>query len=163
MISPTLATVPNDKSNQIMSEMIRNQLENIDLDRRLLHADMQRMVRYLNTSIFLSGTCSLWQGYVTDRTVRNKGSYVNFFFHGKKFGLHRLLYINFLGPLNDDEYVKFRCQHKGYCCSVHCLEKQKYRRTIHKAKHTTVNTYISLGNVIPSLPISDERLNIFFV
>ena len=162
MISPTLVTAPKDQSNQIMAEMIRNQLDNIALDRKLLQSDMQRMVRYLNASIFHSGACSLWQGYVTDRTGKNKGSYINFFFHGKKFALHRLLYINFLGPLEDDEYVKFRCQHKGYCCSVHCLEKQKYRRLTTKTKQVS-NNFVSVPTFIPSVPLSDDRLNIFFV
>lgn len=161
MLSPTLVSVSEESSNQIMAEMIRNQLESVAPDLRLLQSDMQRMVRFLKTSIFSPGACSLWQGYVTDRTVKKKGSYVNFFFHGKKFALHRLLYINFLGPLDEDEYVKFRCNHKGYCCSVHCLDKQKYRHT--GVKGQTKHTTNALGVTLPIVPMSEDRLNIFFV
>ena len=40
--------------------------------------------------------------------------------------LHRLLYVNFVGPLQENEYVRFLCHNKGRCCNVTCLDKQRY-------------------------------------
>jgi hypothetical protein len=189
MLTPTLTTIGENK-NHIIAEMIRNQLPDIPSDKKLLHTDFKRMVRYLNNSIFTPDTCSLWQGYVTDRKKKNKGSYVNFYFRQKKVALHRLLYLNFLGPLADDEYVKFRCERKGHCCSVHCLEKHKYRRlpahysvtsaSLTSSSHTTncIGTVIlstsasaleSFDEEALPLPITqiilvpEERLNVFFI
>jgi hypothetical protein len=58
----------------------------------------------------------------------NKGRYVNFYFRRKKVALHRLLYVNFIGNLNDDEYLKFSCDNKGICCNIHHLKKFKYQK-----------------------------------
>lgn len=158
-----LAIVNDNQSTQFVAEMIRNQLGTVSPDRRLLQSDMQRMVRFITTSIFLPDKCSLWQGYVTDRSKKNKGAYINFYFHGKKFALHRLLYINFLGPLNDDEYVKFKCKHKGHCCSVHCLAKQTYRTTGNQKLIYKNTTYHPPTHVLPNITITDDRLKIFFI
>lgn len=168
MLTPTLTTI-GDSQNQIIAEMIRNQLSDVAADKRLLHTDFRRIVRYIGTSIFTPGVCSLWQGYVTDRKTKNKGSYVNFYFRQKKVALHRLLYLNFLGPLADDEYVKFTCDNKGHCCSVHCLQKHKYRRipphnmgcltasiSSHDGDYTVINSNTTV--LVP-----EERLNVFFI
>jgi hypothetical protein len=163
-LTPPLDIVSDNQSNQFVAEMIRNQLGNVSPDRRLLQSDMQRMVRFITTSIFLPDKCSLWQGYVTDRSKTNKGAYINFYFHGKKFALHRLLYINFLGPLKDDEYVKFKCKHKGHCCSVHCLAKQTYRTTTGNQKMSYKHSaHHPPAYVLPSITITEDRLNIYFI
>ena len=67
------------------------------------------------------------------------GTYVNFYFRKKKVALHRLLYINFIGHLDDDEYLKFNCENKGKCCNVHHMNKFKYN-TIEQPNDTDNNT-----------------------
>ena len=162
MLTPTLTSI-GENSNQIVAEMIRNQLPTVKKERRLLHADFRRIVKYLHQSIFIPNTCTLWQGYVTDRSVKNKGSYINFYFQKKKLALHRLLYINFLGPLEDDEYVRFKCKNKGYCCSLHCLEKHQYR--VSPGVYGSLCSNPLSNHVIDITPnvVSDDKLNIFFV
>ena len=173
MLTPTLTTIGENK-NHIIAEMIRNQLIDVQPDKKLLHTDFKRMVRYLNTSIFTPNVCSLWQGYVTDRKNKNKGSYVNFYFRQKKVALHRLLYLNFLGPLADDEYVKFKCDQKGHCCTVYCLEKHKYRRvpahylTTQQASCPPAEHMYASSAAKSDLPpqnhlVPEERLNVFFI
>jgi hypothetical protein len=43
--------------------------------------------------------------------------------------LHRLLYSNFVAPLDSSEYLKFNCENKGICCNVNHYEKYKYSKT----------------------------------
>lgn len=164
MLTPTLGSV-NDRSQQIIADMIRNQLCDVASDKRLTHMDFQRIVRYVNTNIFVPGVCSLWQGYVTDRKMKNKGSYINFYFRKKKVALHRLLYLNFLGPLAEDEYVTFKCCNKGHCCSVYCLEKHRYRRIPpNYFKSTSYNSPSSNQLSSKSYMVDpEERLNVYFI
>lgn len=162
MLTPTLTNI-GESSNQLIAEMIRNQLQDIQKERRLSHPDFRRIVKYLDQSIFIPNVCTIWQGYVTDRSGRNKGSYINFYFRKKKMALHRLLYINFLGSLADDEYVRFKCKNKGYCCSLHCLEKNKYRVSPNSSKNTHCDSNDTPNHNNEPNIISDDKLNIFFI
>lgn len=161
MLTPTFSTI-GETDNQIIAELIRNQLPVVRTDLRLQHSDFKRFARYLSVSIFAPG-CSMWKGYVTDRTKTNKGSYINFYFHKKKVALHRLIYVNFIGALANDEFVKFKCVNKGHCCSVHCLEKNRYKKVpsgnCPKKEDEGVPPQSSPQ---PSL-VADEKLNVFFV
>ena len=47
-----------------------------------------------------------------------KSPYVNFYFKDKKVALHRILYHNFIGLINDGEYLKFTCENRGKCCNI---------------------------------------------
>jgi hypothetical protein len=111
-------TSENDK---ILKELIQNQKKDIS-DKKLLYSDLRRISKYLTKSIF-NDECSLWNGYIT--TIKNdeKSSYINFYYNGKKFALHRLLYQNYIGTLNDSEYIKFNCNNKGKCCNINHIYK----------------------------------------
>ena len=111
--------------SQIMNELITCQLKNIKSDKKLQYNDLQRISKYINTSIFDQNNCSLWNGYITNYNSK-KGTYINFYFRNKKTALHRLLYINFVNELQDDEYLKFTCDNKGTCCNVNHMQKFKY-------------------------------------
>jgi hypothetical protein len=104
----------------IFQELIQNQRKNIISDKKLSLSDLKRISLYLSNSIFTSD-CSLWDGYVTE--IKNNNAFVNFFFNGKKYALQRLLYINYVGYLNDSEYIKFSCDNKGKCCNVNHFHK----------------------------------------
>ena len=153
MISPTFANYDGD---QLVAEMIRNRLENVKSEYRLHHNDFRRIAHYISQSIFLPNSCTLWQGYVTDRTKTRKGIYINFYFRKRKIALHRLLYINFLGPLEDNEYVRFKCGNKGKCCNINCLEKRRYSACSHacEGEHEVYHT---------SSTFLDNILNVSFI
>ena len=72
-----------------------------------------------------SNDCALWNGYITSikNDSNDKNFYINFYYNGKKYALHRLLYINFIGLLDDNEYIKFRCINKGKCCNINHFYK----------------------------------------
>lgn len=117
------------KSNAIFKELIRNQLPSVPIQWKLNTADMKRICKYIESTIFNPDQCCVWKGYVTNVNNSEKGTYVNFYFRNKKVALHRLLYSNFVAPLNSSEYLKFNCINKGICCSIHHYEKYKYIKT----------------------------------
>jgi hypothetical protein len=114
--------------HKIFSELIKRQLPHVVSEKRLYYNDLKRVCKFLKESIFLENTCSLWTGYITNLKNSKKGTYINFYFKRKKKALHRLLYVNFVGELRDDEYIKFTCGNKGYCCSIYCMKKVKFNK-----------------------------------
>jgi len=107
--------------DKILKELIQNQKKNI-IDKKLCFNDLRRISKYLSKSIF-TDECSLWTGYVTTIKKDTKSSYINFYYNGKKYALHRLLYLNYIGELNDSEYIKFNCCNKGKCCNINHFSK----------------------------------------
>ena len=114
----------SDKDNKdtILVDLIQNQKNNVNNDKKLLYNDKRRVSKYLSTSIF-GDECSLWNGYITTIKNDDRSSYINFYFNGKKYALHRLLYQNYVGELLDSEYIKFNCENKGKCCTIKHFDK----------------------------------------
>lgn len=119
-------------SNEIFKELVNNQLPNVPNQWKLGINDMKRICKYIDTSIFDKDTCCIWNGYITNMNNSNKGTYVNFYFKNKKVALHRLLYSNFVAPLDSSEYLKFNCENKGICCNINHYEKYKYSKSIYR-------------------------------
>lgn len=115
-------------SNEIFKELIKKQLSDIPQLWKLNINDMKRICKYIDNSIFDNDSCCIWNGYITNMNNSNKGTYVNFYFRNKKVALHRLLYSNFVAPLDSSEYLKFNCENKGICCNINHYEKYKYSK-----------------------------------
>jgi hypothetical protein len=113
------------KMEDIINTFITNQLPDIEEQYKLKLKDFQKIARNINSNIFDKGKCTLWNGVLCNKDKPHKGVYINYYFNRKKTTLHRLLFINFVGPLDDKEYLKFKCINKGQCCNVNCLEKAK--------------------------------------
>lgn len=112
-------------SKEIMNELVLKQRQNIPNNRTLTFSDFKRIAKNIDNSIFNKDECNIWKGYVTKKP-NNRGTYVNFYFKKKKLALHRLLYINFVEELDNDEYLKFTCKNKGICCNVNHMKKLRY-------------------------------------
>lgn len=115
-------------SNEIFKELIKKQLSDVPPQWKLNINDMKRICKYIDSSIFDKKNCCIWNGYITNMNNSNKGTYVNFYFRNKKVALHRLLYSNFVAPLDSSEYLKFNCDNKGICCNINHYEKYKYSK-----------------------------------
>lgn len=116
------------KKSQLISELINKQIADIPSTKKLQYNDIKRMSKYISGNIFDENVCSIWSGYITNVNNTDKGVYINFYFKGKKAILHRILYTNYVGPLNDSEYLKFTCENKGKCCNIHHLKKFTYTK-----------------------------------
>jgi hypothetical protein len=114
-------------NNGILNELFINQLKNISHHKKLSYCDIQRISKFLKVSIF-GNSCSLWSGYITNDKNINKGVYINFYYNKKKIALHRLLYANYVGEINDKEYIKYNCVNKGKCCNIHHMSKFTYKK-----------------------------------
>ena len=125
-IIPKKKSIKN--SNEIFKELIKRQLPDVPTQWKLNINDMKRICKHIDTSIFDKNLCCIWTGYITNMNNSNKGTYVNFYFRCKKVALHRLLYSNFVAPLDSSEYLKFNCDNKGICCNINHYEKYKYSK-----------------------------------
>jgi len=101
----------------ILEELLQSQID-IDGYHMLSFRDCRRIAKNMKESIF-SDDCVKWYGY-----IRKDKKYSSFYFKGTKRALHRLLYMNFVAPLKEHEYLKFTCDNKGICCNVNHLQKK---------------------------------------
>ena len=108
-----------NNKNDILGNLIKNQKENIELKSKLLLSDLKRLTNNLTKDIFYD-ECSLWEGPIL---VANNKEYISFFINGKKISLNRILYKNYIGNLDDNEYLKYSCVNKGRCCSLKHIYK----------------------------------------
>jgi len=124
--------------NKILVELINNQNDEIENKKRLDVKSLQRISRNIEDSIF-GDKCVIWQGYITYIESTNV-HYVNFFFNGKKHALHRLLYLNFIGDVKSNEYLKYSCPNKGKCCNINHIYKINSKKTLDLKKNTSKNS-----------------------
>lgn len=126
-------------NERIFRELLTNQIPDVPSQWKLGINDIKRICDYIDTSIFDPEQCCIWTGYITNENNTNKGTYVNFYFKNKKIALHRLLYSNYVAPLDETDYLKFSCSNKGICCNVNHYEKYKYLRSKTSSSRTSVN------------------------
>lgn len=138
----------NINSNNILTDLIKFQLKNVQTDKKLSYNDLVRISKYLTKPIF-TDECSIWNGYITTIKNDDKNSYINFYFNGRKYALHRLLYINYIGELLDSEYIKFNCPNKGKCCNInHIYKNNKNESNIISPRIMPVEVKEPMGNII---------------
>jgi len=114
--------------NKILVELVNNQKQCIENDKKLDVKSLQRISRNVEGSLF-GDKCILWQGYIT--YISNTDvHYINFFFNGKKHALHRLLYLNYIGDVKKNEYLKYTCPNKGKCCNINHIIKINSKKTL---------------------------------
>lgn len=116
-----------EDKNKIFKELIAKQIK-VNNSNKLSVPDIKRISKNIVTSIFNLNECSIWDGYITNLNVKNRGTYINFYFKKKKVALHRLLYNNYVSVLNKDEYIKYTCENKGKCCNINHMKKYKYNK-----------------------------------
>ncbi len=123
-------TNSDDGKNELFKELLTKQLKNICPSKKLQFNDIKRISKFLAETIFDENKCSLWNGYITNEKNQHKGTYINFYFNKKKIALHRLLYINYIGDITNDEYIKFSCENKGKCCTIAHMKKYTYTKSL---------------------------------
>lgn len=132
--------------NKILVELINNQIDDIDNKKKLDVRSLQRISRNIDNSIF-GDKCVIWQGYITYIESTNV-HYVNFFFDGKKHALHRLLYLNFIGEVKANEYLKYSCNNKGKCCNINHIYKINSKKTLDFEKNKLEDKYLENDNIL---------------
>jgi hypothetical protein len=111
--------------------MVNNQIfinirVNCPNNKKLSEKDLKRIYAKTGGITNDNNECILWNGYIT----HNKIDYINFYFNGRKCALHRLLYINFKGHINDNDYLEYICNNKGKCCNINHISKKKIKKKI---------------------------------
>ena len=86
--------------NHFLPALIKNQIPNVKEEKKLYLNDMRRICKNITSKPFHNTHCCIWNGYITNLKKKNKGTYINFYFKKKKLALHRLLYENYVAPLD---------------------------------------------------------------
>lgn len=128
----------------ILKELIKNQKKCCDVD-KLEKNDLIRIADNVDESLF-KNECCLWKGYITNSN-NDRAKYVNFSFKNKKKALHRLLYKNFVGKLENNEYLKYMCKHKGYCCNINHIKKVGTSKKVIK-KNVVKQSITKIDNIV---------------
>ena len=105
----------------LLDELVNNQRKNIPTKRKLQYGDMSRILKYIDKSMF-DDSCCIWKGYVCSLNG-GKNLYINFYFNKKKTQISRILYDNYIGDIENNEFVKNNCVSGGKCCNVYHLTK----------------------------------------
>ena len=139
----------NEDKNIFFTELLKKQIVGIPSDKKLTYNDIKRISKFIKSSIFDKKKCSIWNGYITNENNNLKGTYINFYFNKKKIALHRLLYINYIGTLSDNEYLKFSCENKGKCCNIHHMKKYTYNSVKNETllKNNSENVSLNKCNI----------------
>ncbi len=149
----------DENNNILLKELLSKQLKNISADKKLSYNDIIRINKFINVSIFDQERCSLWNGYVTNEKNKTKGTYINFYFNKKKIALHRLLYINYIGEISNEEYIKFSCENKGKCCNINHMKKYLYSKNLNEedCKESDEEKKIKEKQPDPKLHINTDK------
>jgi hypothetical protein len=131
----------------MVDRLINLQRNNIRNDKLLSEKDLKRIYNRTGGITNETNECIIWEGYIT----HNKIDYINFYFNGKKCALHRILYINFKGKLNDNDYLEFICSdkyNKGKCCNINHIIKKRYnKQSTPSTPHPPNNSNINSPNI----------------
>ena len=134
----------NISKNKILIELINNQLD-IEDKLKLDNKSLNRISRNVDKSIF-GDECVFWKGYIT-YIASTDIHYINFFYKGNKYALHRILYKNYIGELDKSEYIKYTCDNKGKCCNINHFQKIKKHIDLEK-KEKKNNKIVKYKNEI---------------
>jgi hypothetical protein len=132
--------------NLILENLIKNQIANIELDKKFTLSDIKRVANNLPYDIF-GDECSIWEGSIIKT---NNKEYISFYINNKKYSLHRILYINYINSLEPTEYLKYTCPNKGKCCTLKHFYKvnKETKPKIQKIVEEKVETLPKKSNLV---------------
>lgn len=115
--------------DDIFETLLNKQKTNLDPKRRLEFKDIKRLTKYIDFNFFSPDECCHWR--LTPKATKPK-KYITFYFNGKKVSLYRLLYYNFVGDINDNEYIRLSCGYKGSCVNYNHFNKFLHKPKVFK-------------------------------
>ncbi len=145
----------------LLNNIINLQRPNIRSDKLLLQKDLKRIINRTGGIINNTNECILWKGYIT----HNKIDYINFYFKGKKCALHRVLYINFIGKLKDNDYLEFICSDKsnrGKCCNINHIIKKRNSKNFKNSTLNSISETSSPNNSPNNSPNISPNINMVY-
>lgn len=101
--------------DQLGAFMMDFQRDDLDMSRRMGYKDILRLTKYIDDK-FLSQYCCL---YTCSESSQKQ---MSFYFNGKRVGLLRLLFYNYIGDIDDNFYIRSSCKTK-YCCNPSHISK----------------------------------------
>lgn len=138
-----------NNKNDFLNELINKQRKDVYYSYKLSYRDLNRITKYIKCSIF-GDKCCIWDGYVS-KSQKETSYYINFFFKNKKTSLQKLLYQNYIGNIDNGEYIKYSCESGGKCCNINHFIKYipdtgKINNDIHKSDDSDESSSSSDSN-----------------
>jgi len=133
---------------ELLAELINKQRKNTPHSVLFGFKDLNRIVNNIDKSIF-DNECTIWKGFI--HSYKNN-YYINFFYKGSKKNLSRLLYYNFVGKIEESEYIKTTCENGGKCCNI--KHYQKFKKDLFNENVDNTNDQNDIINDI----IKDNKL-----
>jgi len=116
-----------NNDNDILIELLYFQIKNIPNKDKLKYTDIVRIAKNITVRL-MDKQCCIYKS--------PSKTYSSFYFNHKKTNLKRLIYMNFIGPLSPNEYVKTSCNNAKNCINMRHMHKYKYSKNqpliIHK-------------------------------
>lgn len=119
---------PSEK--KLLCLMLIKQRECIKKDLRMSILQIIKFLGNSNTKTNLLGIFDLNKCCEYNSSINDKYSN-NFYINNKKIAIHRLLYINFVDDLDDNIYLKHKCNNKN-CCNINHIEKANINANYNK-------------------------------
>lgn len=126
--------------DNLLKELIKKQLKKVPKEYKLTKKDIVRIRKGINTSIFNKNKCCIWQKYITFENDEKRKPHINFYFRTKRVLLKRILYMNYVGELKENEYIKYKCKNIGKCCNINHIKKIKYKKFDPRSKKEKNNS-----------------------
>jgi hypothetical protein len=130
--------------DEIVDKLFFYQLKDINPNYRLNSKDIVRLASYISSDPFSETKCCKWKGAISNSS--NQSKYINFWFNKKKQALHRILYMNYIGELDSNKYLRFTCKNsnmKGICCNINHLDIINKNDTIDSTIDTTIDSTVN--------------------
>ncbi len=80
--------------------------------------EIKRLDKNIYENFFDSKECVIYHGEV-------KKNYATISFKQKKVSVHRLIYHNYIGHINDYDKIEFLCKNKGNCININHFTLKK--------------------------------------
>jgi hypothetical protein len=151
--------------NKMINEMVNKQLKDVPIEDKMQFSDMKRLCKYFKQSLFDEDGCTVWNGYITNTNNPYKGIYINFYFRRKRVALHRLLYKNYVGHVDNSCFVRLLCKNGKTCCNINHMmkfEKRTYQYPKKMIDDNVKNTKTKNNNNKSKILLDNVNLSVDF-
>lgn len=108
------------QKNKLMIKLCKFQRKGLSNEIKLNPKDHMRIIKFITDYKLFSNKCILWSGYKYKRFKYC----ITFYLNGKKRNIVRILFINYIDNLNNDEILRNTCNTER-CVNPFHYKKEK--------------------------------------
>lgn len=132
---------PQDNLRKLINHQ-RQHIESAGNYGKLTFEDIKRIDRYIQCDIFNAKTCCVYLG-------ETKKKYATISFQRKKVSVLRLLYHNYVAPIEKKDIHTHRCENSGVCCNLNHFYMKDKPDVYKRCKNSVVASRLQDLNIQP--------------